>query len=58
MSWWQLINIIRESRDLTASGRDIERYVCPNDGEMLTQGPNGEWRCRFDGYRPNDQPSG
>lgn len=52
MSWWQYLNIVREGRDLAVSGRDIERWVCPNDGEPLTLGPNGMWRCRFDGYEP------
>lgn len=58
MSWNQLLDIIRESRDLVASGKDIEYYVCPNDGEPLTQGPGGELRCRFDGFsRSGSAPS-
>lgn len=52
MSWYQYLDIIRESRDLVASGRDIEAAVCPNDGELLSTGPHGELFCKFDGYRP------
>lgn len=53
MSWNQLLDIMRQNKDEAASGRDIERYVCPNDGEPLRQGPRGGWYCPFDGYRPD-----
>lgn len=53
MAWNQLLQIIQESRDWVQSGRDLERYVCPNDGEPLSTGPNDEWYCKFDGYRPD-----
>lgn len=57
MSWNQLRSIAQEARDAAASGRAIEALVCPNDGELLTQGPNGDWLCRFDGYRPWSDPA-
>lgn len=53
MSWYQLIAIRQDAQDPSFQGRDIERFVCPNDGEPYTQGPNGDWRCRFDGHEPD-----
>lgn len=53
MAWNQLISIYQTNRDEVASGRDIERYTCPNDGEPLKQGPHGEFYCPYDGYRPD-----
>lgn len=52
MSWNQLRSIAQDAREQAAAGREIEALVCPNDGEPLTQGPNGDWRCRYDGYTP------
>lgn len=58
MSWEQLRSIVKSSRQEAAASRELEKYVCPNDGEPLTQGRHGRWRCRYDGYEPSDQPSG
>lgn len=52
MGWYELLAIYQDASDPNFQGRDIERYTCPNDGEPLTQGPNGDWRCRYDGYEP------
>jgi len=54
MSWWQLIDIYDEANDIVASGVDIERQVCPNDGQPLLEGPQGQLYCPFDGYRPDN----
>lgn len=50
--WYGLLGIYQEAADEVLSGRDIERQVCPNDGEPLRPGPRGELYCPFDGYRP------
>lgn len=56
MSWDQLRSIYQDAREQAVAGREIEALVCPNDGEILTQGPNGTYRCKFDGYEPINQP--
>jgi hypothetical protein len=50
MSWEQLIAIAQEARE-----RQSEEVIesCPNDGEPLKEGPNGELYCPFDGWRPS-----
>lgn len=50
--WWSLIDIFDEASDLVLQGWEQERLVCPNDGEPLRSGPEGELYCPFDGYRP------
>lgn len=30
--------------------------ACPNDGEPLEEGPNGDLHCRFDGWIWDNQP--
>lgn len=52
MSWYQLLDIYAEARDPSQRGDEIEAQVCPNDGEPLREGPNGELYCPYDGYRP------
>lgn len=54
MGWYELLSIYQDAGDPNFQGRDIEKYVCPVDGEPYTQGPNGDWRCKFDGHRPED----
>jgi hypothetical protein len=49
-SWWKLLSILKEARD--PSFTQPRLLSCPNDGEPFRQGPNGEWYCKFDGYRP------
>lgn len=53
MSWFQLLDIIKQAKDPQQRGDDIEAGVCPNDGEPLSVGPRGELFCKFDGFRPN-----
>lgn len=52
MAWEQWAEIAREAaRDAEAErGRDPE--ACPNDGEPLRRGPDGQLFCPFDGWRP------
>jgi hypothetical protein len=49
-SWWTLLTIVQQYKDPTY--RQPRMLSCPNDGEPFRQGPNGEWFCKFDGYRP------
>lgn len=55
MSWEQLLDITREAEELAQDERARPPEACPNDGEPLTQAPDGGLHCRFDGYRwPQD----
>lgn len=51
MSWEQLISIIRDSDDEASTDASTPPVACPNDGEPLSTGPNGELFCTFDGWR-------
>lgn len=53
MGWYQLLDILHEAADRSLQGWDREAEVCPNDGEPLKNGPNGELFCPFDGFRPD-----
>lgn len=48
--WGGLLSILQEGRDLYAQQKNAPPVACPNDGEPLQAGPNGELHCRFDGY--------
>ena len=52
MSWEQLLAIKREAADEQRAQQTTPPQACPNDGEPLTSGPNGELFCRFDGWTP------
>jgi len=45
MSWQQLISIREQARLDAREDRDRRRVACPNDGEPLKQGPNGQLFC-------------
>jgi hypothetical protein len=51
MSWEELLSIVKESRDPNFINKPVSD--CPNDGEPLRTGPNGELRCPFDGWTPD-----
>ena len=51
MSWNQLLTIVKEARDPSFTTKPV--VACPNDGEPLRSGPNGELFCPYDGYRPD-----
>ena len=48
--WWSLLTVERLSRDPVY--RQPRVLSCPNDGEPLRTGPDGQLYCTFDGYRP------
>lgn len=50
-SWYQLLDITNEIRQTLAEQASALPVACPNDGEPLLTGPNGELFCRFDGWR-------
>lgn len=54
--WYGWLETIHERNDPTMRGDDIEAMVCPNDGEPLQQGPNGQLHCPFDGYVADGLP--
>jgi hypothetical protein len=53
MSWSQLIAIREEQVTTVLAERDRPLSACPNDGEPLRAGPDGELFCPFDGW-PNE----
>ncbi len=52
MSWEQLVDILAEGRAEAAAEEAEPPQACPNDGEPLKDGPDGELFCPFDGWRP------
>lgn len=57
MSWEQLADILKTAR------LEHEYYIsqppraCPNDGEPLREGPDGQLFCPSDGWRPDHDPN-
>lgn len=51
-SWYELIALTAEARQLKAEGPGLERRACPNDGEPYRTGPDGQLFCPYDGHRP------
>lgn len=54
MGWYTYLSIIREARDVETTLAALGPRACPNDGEPLTEGPDGKLFCKFDGWRPGD----
>ncbi len=55
MSWEQLLSILHEGVDTVRAEKSAPPQACPNDGEPLRSGPNGELFCPYDGYQyPRD----
>lgn len=52
MSWEQLLAITQERDALYREERARPPIACPNDGEPLISGPQGQLRCPFDGWEP------
>jgi hypothetical protein len=48
--WQQLLNIYREAGEIIAAEQAAPPQACPNDGEPLRLGPDGELFCPFDGW--------
>ena len=55
MAWEQFGDIVREAIDEQRAERDGRPVACPNDGEPLTEGPQGILFCKFDGWREGGQ---
>jgi len=55
VGWEQLLTIRREQVETARAELAAPPQACPNDGEPLRAGPNGELFCPFDGYQyPRD----
>lgn len=54
--WYGLMAIIQTSRAEREYYRNRTPVACPNDGEPLTGGPNGEWFCKYDGWTYDGSP--
>jgi hypothetical protein len=52
MPWEQLISICKEARADREAEASAPPRACPNDGEPLRAGPDGQLYCPFDGWRP------
>lgn len=51
--WWELLSIGQENAQYVREERTEPPLACPNDGEPLRQGPNGELYCTWDGWQWN-----
>lgn len=56
MSWEELLAVFRTDAEEQATEDATPPTACPNDGEPLEGGPNGELHCRFDGWIWDGQP--
>ncbi|HEY1380909.1 MAG TPA: hypothetical protein VGF55_29180 [Gemmataceae bacterium] len=52
-SWYTLVDILNEAAEYARQERDTPPVACPNDGEPLRAGTDGELYCPFDGWRPD-----
>ncbi len=52
MSWEQYLAIVKEGISEAQAELNSPPQACPNDGEPLRSGPNGQLFCPFDGW-PN-----
>lgn len=56
MSWYQLLSILKSGAQVERQFREMRPAACPNDGEPLESGPNGELHCRYDGWIWDGRP--
>lgn len=49
--WYSLLDIYKEADSMMREDLAMTPLACPNDGEPLLAGPNGEIYCPFDGWR-------
>ena len=57
MSWQSWLAILADNAAEYTLYKDQELYdpvACPNDGEPLREGPDGQKYCPYDGWRPNN----
>jgi hypothetical protein len=52
VSYYQLADIYRVARQEQQAEEEDAPTACPNDGQPLLPGPDGELFCNFDGWRP------
>ena len=55
MSWFQLLAIYQEAALEDRRQRQEQEQrptACPEDGEPLLTGPDGQLYCPYDGFRP------
>lgn len=50
MAWEKVLSIIEEARQDHRDAETTAPQACPNDGEPLREGPNGELFCISDGW--------
>lgn len=55
MSWEELLSIQREVAGEFLAEQSRPPVDCPNDGQPLSTGPDGQLFCTYDGWRPDDQ---
>jgi hypothetical protein len=51
-SWWSLVQVVAEARELRAEDASTPVLSCPVDGTPLVDGPDGQLFCPSDGW-PN-----
>lgn len=51
--WFGLLDIVAEAKQIEQDERSRPPQACPNDGEPLQAGPNGELHCPYDGWKSN-----
>jgi hypothetical protein len=54
--WYGLLDIIHTSEIEREYYRNRTPVACPNDGEPLRAGPEGEWFCPYDGWQYTGTP--
>lgn len=52
MSWQQLLDIFAEAAEEARVAKTQPPVACPNDGEPLRTGPDGQLFCPFEGWTP------
>lgn len=57
MSWEQLAEILAAARLEHEQNVSQPPRACPNDGEPLREGPDGQLFCPSDGWRPAHDPT-
>lgn len=55
-SWEALVDIFTVAAQEREAADAQPPTACPNDGEPLTEGPNGELHCRWDGWQWDGRP--
>lgn len=51
--WSGLLSILQDAQAAAEAERPRQPQACPNDGEPLRDGPDGQPYCPWDGWRPD-----